>query len=318
MLLKFIVAISILFPFAGVWLMENGAYGESISKTGYPNGATSAFALYVGTVFFTIWMASKLRLFRNAGKRRQMMLRDPASINITVLVLMLAMAAFLLFGLGGIGNYYGTTNAGQFRANLGGVGAALGSIVFKYIAPSMFAFVLMTNVAWDARRITSTTVLILALIMALIGGSYGFKSSFVLALLPAAILYFWRASPWWLLPLSLAAMCLILAGYMLFEGLGIGVAVERMISRLFVLQGDVSWWVWNLYRNDLPLPSYADTLLPVAGDRFFSFATGITPENRHQWVVRPFRADDHLSFGLFSRGLFWPATTTQERYSARA
>ena len=147
MLFKFVVTISFLFPLVGVRLMENGAFGLSVDKLGYPNGATWAFLLYCSVTLVTVLAASKLGLFHNVGKGRPQPLRDPGTISLVSLLLMVSMLGFLLFGLGGIDNYYRITNAGTFRAALSGVSGALGSIILKYIAPAVFAFALMTNAA---------------------------------------------------------------------------------------------------------------------------------------------------------------------------
>jgi type II secretory pathway pseudopilin PulG len=289
MLFKFVVTISFLFPLVGVRLMENGAYGLSVLKRGYPNGATWAFLLYCSVAFATVLAASKLGLFCNVGKGRPQALRHPGMISLISLLLMVSMLGFLLFGLGGIDNYYRITNAGTFRAALSGVSGALGSIILKYVAPALFAFALMTNVAWNPNRVKSVTVLLLALVMMLIGGSYGFKSSFVLAVLPAAMLYYWRSSPWTLLPLGVAAVCVILLGYVFFAGsLTIGDALDSLVYRLFVLQGDAAWWVWDLHREGEPLPAYTPTLLPMIGDRIFSLVTGITRDKQLEWVMSHF------------------------------
>jgi oligosaccharide repeat unit polymerase len=289
MLFKFVVTISFLFPLVGVRLMENGAYGLSVFKRGYPNGATWAFLLYCSVAFATVLAASKLGLFHKVGKGRPQALRHPGTISLISLLLMVSMLGFLLFGLGGIDNYYRITNAGTFRAALSGVSGALGSIILKYIAPAVFAFAFMTNVAWNPNRIKSVTVLLLALVMMLIGGSYGFKSSFVLAVLPAAMLYYWRSSPWMLLPLGVAAVCAILLGYAFFAGSPtVGDALESLVYRLFVLQGDVAWWVWDLHREGEPLPAYTPTLLPMIGDRIFSLVTGITRDQQLEWVMSHF------------------------------
>jgi hypothetical protein len=291
MLFKFIVRVAILFPLVGIWLMEGGAYGGSVGQRGYPNGATWAYLIYYAAVaLFTMRTLQRAGTFRLAGWRRgTYSLRRPSEINFRCTLFMVAMLAFLLYGLGGINNYYGLTNAGTFRASLTGASAAIGSIILKYIAPAMFAFVLMTNVAWNPRLVKSAPVVTLSIVMMLISGSYGFKSSFVLALLPAGILYFWRSSPRVLAPLGFAAMCAILFGYIFFANSpSIGVAVEQMTDRLFVLQGDVAWHMWTRYVDGGPFPSYADTLLPVAGDRIFSFLTGITAADQREWIMSHF------------------------------
>jgi oligosaccharide repeat unit polymerase len=291
MLFKFIVGIAILFPLVGIWLMEGGAYGGSVGQRGYPNGATWAYLIYyVAVAFFTMRTLQRTGTFRDAGKRRKpYSLRHPWKINFWCTLIMGAMLAFLLYGLGGINNYYGLTNSGTFRASLTGFSAAIGSIILKYIAPAMFAFVLMTNVAWNPKLVRSGAVLMLSVVMMLISGSYGFKSSFVLALLPAGILYCWRSSPLVLAPLGFVAMCFILFGYMFFaSSASIGVALGQMTDRLFVLQGDVPWLMWTRYADGGPFPSYSDTLLPVAGDRIFSFLTGITAADERAWIMSHF------------------------------
>ena len=168
-------------------------------------------------------------------------------------------------------------------------------------------------------------ILTLGLIMVLIGGSYGYKSSFILAVLPAAILYYWRAPPSALIPLAIVAICVILFGYLYFSSISdIGVAFNKMVDRLFVAQGDVSWFIWNKYINGEPLTNYHLTLLPIVGDRLFSLITGVTQANRDLWVsthyslmmtyVSGYSIDTILgghnntgtvfSEGLFAAGLF--------------
>lgn len=289
MLFKFIVAVCFLFPLLGVWLMEGGAFGGSVNKTGEPNGATLAFALYCTVALLTVWIASRFSAFRRFGQRSVLPLQKPESVTFRAAVLLLVMLAFLLFGLGGIDNYYGRTNAGEYRASMGAAGGLLYGIIIKYLAPSLFAFAFMTNVAWDNRRMRSGAVLLLGITMMLIGGSTGYKSAFVLAVLPAAILYWWRASPWMIAPLGAVAITLILFGYLYFANIAtLAVAVEKMVDRLFVLQGDVAWLVWGKYVNDDPLPPYGDTLWPIAGNRIFSWMTGITPAMELEWITSNF------------------------------
>jgi hypothetical protein len=287
---KFIVSAAILFPMVGVWLMENGAFGESINKQGYPNGATLAFGLYAGVAFATIWAASDLRIFHSVGCRPTMKLTNPSTINGRVFLLMMSMALFLVFGLSGIDNYLGIKDAGTFRASLSGASGAAGGIILKYLAPALFAFALMTNAAWDKRQVLSPVVIALAILMLLIGGSYGFKSSFILAMLPATILYFWRNSPLTLIPLGAVAVCVIIFGYFLFGRTpDVAVAFGKMTDRLFVLQGDVSWLIWERHQNGEPQPDYVKTLLPIAGDRIFSMITGIDRnQDELQWVMSHF------------------------------
>lgn len=289
MLLKFIVAVTLVCPLIGVWLMERGATGGSINREGFANGASCAFLLYVGLVVLSMKIASRRIFFRDVGLTDTIALRDPREINGRVILLMMLMLVYVLFGVGGIENYRLTTNAGEFRASLGPASGLFGGIILKYIAPSMFAFALMTNVAWSRRRIRSLAVLSLAAIMALIGGAYGYKSSFVLAVLPAAILYYWCSSALVLLPLGIIATCLILFGYYYFASISdIAVAFDMMLDRLFVLQGDVAWLVWELHQTDAPLPNYFNTLPAIAGDRIASFLTGITRDDEYDWVMSHF------------------------------
>lgn len=299
MLLKFIVAISFLFPLAGIWLMENGAYGGSIDVYGFSNGATQAFVFYAAVAFATMWACGKYRPFEKFGKRPPQRLRPPGLINLKCFLLILPMLAFVLFALGGINTIVGHVGSGEFRASLRD-GGFLGYMILKYFSPSLFAFALMTNVAWTKGRTMSLPVLGLAIINAMIAASFGFKSSIVLALLPAAILYYWRASPWNLVPLGAAAFALIVFGYLWFGGPDAQTfenALSQIFVRLFTLQGDVSWKVWDIYVNGEPLPSYINTLPEVMGDTLLTQLTDLkspagsdilSAGDRLQWVQAHF------------------------------
>ncbi len=269
--------------------MENGAFGGSIGREGSPNGATWAFLIYVGVALLTMRLASRSDIFRKFGRIESRTLINPNRVNVRAFLLMFLMLMFVLFGIGGIDNYRATTNSGEFRASLGPIGGLIGGIVLKYVAPSLFAFALMTNIVWDKRRVRSFVVLSLGVMMALIGGAFGFKSSFVSAILPAAILYYWRSSKLVLIPLGMIATCVILFGYLYFTTItDLGIAFSKMVDRLFILQGDVAWLIWDMYQKGDPLPSYSNTLLPIAGDRIASLLTGITRDNQYQWVMGHF------------------------------
>lgn len=269
--------------------MENRAFGGSIGREGSPNGATWAFLIYIGVALLTMRFASRSDFFRKFGSIESRTLINPSRVNVRAFLLMFLMLMFVLYGIGGIDNYRATTNSGEFRASLGPIGGLIGGIILKYIAPSLFAFALMTNIAWDKRRVRSFVVLSLGFMMVLIGGAFGFKSSFVSAVLPAALLYYWRSSKLILVPLGMIATCVILFGYLYFTTItDIGTAFAKMIDRLFVLQGDVAWLIWDMYQKGEPLPSYSNTLLPIAGDRIASLLTGVTRENQYQWVMGHF------------------------------
>lgn len=288
MLYKFIIFTCFAFPFVGIVMMEAGSYGLSINEFGSRNYASEAFLAYSTVVFLTIVTCDKLGIFRNLGKGRPKSLPNPDAVTFNAIILFIPMLAFVLIVLGGLSTLSGVVSAGEFRAALGG-GGALGYLIIKYFAPSIFSYALLTNVATNPRRLMSVPLIILGGLLLITSMSFGYKAAIVLALAPAAMLYFWKSSIWCLVPLAAGAMALIIFGYMFFQDIPtIGEAFQRLTYRLFILQGDVAWKVWDIHASGAPLPPYGPTLPPIVGDRIFSFLTQVTRADPEAWVATHF------------------------------
>jgi hypothetical protein len=130
-----------------------------------------------------------------------------------------------------------------------------------------------------------------AALTALIALSFGFKAGIVLAFLPAAVVYFWRASDLWVIPLALAAVLFIYVGYSFIDDTNpanMSAILSNLGYRLTVLQGDVAWKIWGLHQAGIPLPSYIETLPPILGDRLSGIMTGVDRSAPVPWVLTHF------------------------------
>lgn len=286
---RYIIIFCFVAPLIGIMQMERGAYGGSVLQAGYPNGATVAYLLGVLIFIVTIVMARELKAFRFASVST-VPAREPSSWILLSATLALAlMAAFTLFASGGIHVLLRIEDRGSFRAGLGGTGAA-SYLFLKYYSPAIMAYLVLLY----SRRPWFGMVMPLALpavLTALIALSFGFKSGIVLAFLPAAIVYFWRMSDLWAVPLACAALVSIYIGYSFFDDTSIGnfsSILDSVFYRLTVLQGDVAWKIWGLYQSGEPLPSYVDTLPSILGDRVVGMLTGIDRSDPMSWVLTHF------------------------------
>jgi hypothetical protein len=123
-------------------------------------------------------------------------------------------------------------------------------------------------------------------IVVLIGASWGFKSTAMLILMPALLLLNWRIRPWTLVGLSLAFAGTLVLFFLIFDS-SAGEHSEFasiLLTRLTVLQGDVSWHIWDLYSNEEPLPNYWPTLLAAFGDTFLSLL-GPSRSDPYEWML---------------------------------
>lgn len=215
---RYIVAFCFLAPLIGIMQMGGaGAYGGSVLQVGHPNGATVAFGIGLLAFLVAVVVASELELFSFAGLR-QLPLPEPSSrIWILATVSLLAMAFFTLFVSGGIHVMLRSVGRGDFRAGLGDTGA-VSYLILKYYSPALLAYLALLY----SRRPWYDAIVPLglpAILVALISLSFGFNSGMVLALLPAAVVYVWRTSGWWVVPLAALPLVLISVGYSFFEGL---------------------------------------------------------------------------------------------------
>jgi hypothetical protein len=119
-----------------------------------------------------------------------------------------------------------------------------------------------------------------------IGASWGFKTTAISILMPALLLLYWRVRPIQLVTLGAIFVASVVLFVQLFD-----VDVEAitdiqafLLTRITVLQGDVSWYIWDLYSDGTALPNYWPTLLAALGDKVVS-ALFVSRLDWYEWML---------------------------------
>jgi len=201
-------------------------------------------------------------------------------------VLLVPMAGYVLFVIGGIHTILDGVGAGKFRAELGN-GGALGYLILKFYAPALFSVTALCMAT--TRRLSLFSVASLVL-LAVISISFGYKSAIIMALLPTAVLLFWNCRLRSVLYLGGAVTVAIVVSYWFMKPDDqVKIPLLAAIGyRAFVLNAEGAWKIWDIYSSGGDLPSYLNTLPAVFGDRVYSALTGITRSDPEAWVMSHF------------------------------
>lgn len=287
MIFRAAIAVSLLFPLVGVFLLELGFFGPDISQSGHPNGATLALATYSMVMVATIYVTERYGFFHTLGARA--IPKDtPAPLsNLKIIAILAPMAALILFSAGGLQTIMGERTAGSFRVGLTSSTGVPSYLILKYYAPATFAYVALEQ-AKHGRLWSSTQLIIAGLLLILISISFGYKTAIVMAMLPAVTVVCWRASLRTVMQLGIVASLITVAAYLLMTNRDLPATLDAIFQRLFLWHGGVPWKVWEMYINGTPFPSYINTLPTIFSDRLYTMMTGVTRANETAWVMSHF------------------------------
>ncbi len=283
---KYLVGFVLLTPLIGIWLVEGGEYAASLGFNGHPNGATLAYACYAATVAIVAWFCSG----RRSGAPQRFADPRPADAQLRVfgknllLVSSLFLAIFL-FGFGAINVWAGTIGKGEFRTGLGPLGA-IPNLMTKFILPALLAYAAALFCKSTKRRSLRRLLAANFALIFVIGASWGFKSTAFIVLVPALLIIYWRIDFLALLKLVLAFLLLLVAFFYQFD-----VDVETyaevhtfLFTRITVIQGDVSWYIWDKHVEGEPFPNYWPTLLAAFGDKLLTLFD-LSRGNFFEWTL---------------------------------
>lgn len=283
---KYLVGFVLLTPLIGIWLVEGGEYAASLGFVGHPNGATLAYACYAATVAIVAWSCSGRRatvLQRFADTR----LAD-AQLRVFGKNLLLVSTVFLLiflFGFGAINVWTGAAGKGEFRTGLGPLGA-IPNLMTKFILPALLAYAAGLFQKSSKRRSLRRLLAANFALIFVIGASWGFKSTAFIVLVPALLIIYWRIDLIALLKLVLVFSLLLVAFFYQFD-----VAVETyaevhtfLFTRITVIQGDVSWYIWDKHVAGEAFPNYWPTLLAAFGDKLLTLFD-LSRGNFFEWTL---------------------------------
>jgi oligosaccharide repeat unit polymerase len=269
------------------FLLEMGWWGPDINERGYPNGATAALATYSAVILATVWLAERYKLFHAFGAARSEVCDRAPLSNIKIVAIFAPMAAFVLFGAGGIQTILGHQGAGAFRVGLTSVTGVPSYLILKCYAPATFAYVALER-AKLGRTWSSSQTIVAGLLLAVISISFGYKTAILMAMLPAVTLLYWKSSLRTLATLAAIACCVTITAYLLMTQKDLASTFDAIFQRLFLWHGGIPWKIWDMYASGSTFPSYVHTLPSIFLDRLYTMLTGITRSDETDWVMAHF------------------------------
>lgn len=287
-MLFYLVLFALLTPLSGLIAMEFGAFGGSFGGFGHRNGASLAFCAYAVPALLTARyvVRKKWGMSRKPGASAEQVASGFSALGIVVLAVIVMCLTVMLFAVGGVRVLTGEVGKGEFRATLGGFGA-LTYWITKFFVPVLLAY--LAAIYLSARKNVQNKLLMAASFAAtfVLGLTLGFKTSSIFVLMPAIILLNWRVSFRKVMAYGLIFAVITFGTFVWFDRTQetAGTIFTTLVVRATVLQGDVSWYVWETYVSGKPLPEYGRTLLAVFGDRVFSLLTGYTRDHQYEWVM---------------------------------
>ncbi|GFE82023.1 hypothetical protein GCM10011487_40230 [Steroidobacter agaridevorans] len=281
---------ALLTPLLGIIQVEQGAYAPSVNRWGEPNGATYAFAAYIVFALLGVWISTRGTFFRDSTRREAASVAIPRievmKFSTVALIVNGAFCVLTVVVFGGLSVLSGEVGKGEFRTSLGGFGA-VAYLILKWLAPTIFALACAMYSAGGKPRGARIPLVVLGLITAIIGASWGFKTTALYILLPGVMVMLWfRPARALLLPAA-AAFASIFVAFQMFdklEGMIYESAFQFILARLTIFQGDVSWFIWDMWRSGEEFANYWITPMVAIGDRLFSMLSGITRDDMQEWV----------------------------------
>jgi hypothetical protein len=267
-------------------MVERGEYAQSVAIEGFPNGASVMYAVYavvtVTTMFLVIRTNSRLgQAVRPAivgNENARAFASRLIFLNTTFLVIM-------LLGFEGLKVWSGEISKGAFRVGLGPL-SGFAYLMTKYVVPALFAYSCLLFLECKERKLY--LLYLNALLVVLIGSTWGFKTTSIAMLTPAIILVFWKVNVRQTLSVVGLGILVIVIMYQAFDVTDEtnvdASAYDTLLYRTTVLQGDVAWYIWQVYTDGETFPAYLPTLLAAFGDNILS-GFGFNRNDHYQWML---------------------------------
>lgn len=293
-------------PLLGVIAMETGEVSPFLDIPGRPNGAAIAYLVHLAFFFLAYrWgvakgaVASAKQVTFPANAQNRLDLYSVACIAIFAVL-----AGLMLFAFRGIDVLFLRMDKADFRISLGPLGGIM-VLATKWIMPAMFAGLVAScrQLGWRGLRLPAVALCVIFLFA--VAASWGFKTTFLVMLLPAVLLVTssFRISA--LLMISgFAAINVILFSLFFDQHISLEKAYDALWLRLTVLQGDLAWYTWDSALGGFRLPDYWKTFLPIFGDGVLRSLTGADPATDYaEWASYYFGPSMTLFGGYPVEGL---------------
>lgn len=272
--------------------MEQGAFGLDIGMTGYPNGASYAYCIYLIMFLVAYKLSAKSFLARIKIKNKR--LEQSNAVNkrlIRATVFNLVILIIMLFVFGGYKVWMGIVDKGDFRSSFGFFGP-IAYYVTLLVSPSIMAYITCFRSKLKSNKTVRAFWLLNICLTLIIGSTWGFKSTSITMLIPTIIIYYQKVSIKSISIIGGSAFTLLVFFSVIFDGgkittkdilaLKDSLTIEAtnditklnpltfVVYRLTVMQGNSAWKVWDVYYNNQPLPDYSKFLVAIIGDKALS------------------------------------------------
>lgn len=267
--------------------MESGEVSPFLDIPGRANGATIAYIVHLVSFFLAFRWFQK----RRAPKVPQKVFAHPSgqtkvdSYTIICLSSFVVLAGLMLFVFRGIDVLLLNIDKADFRISLGPLGGLM-TLATKWLMPAMFAGLVVScfDYGWTGLRMFATGVCAVCLFF--VAASWGYKTTFLVMLLPTALLITRSVNIFVLIGmLAFVSLNVILFSLFFDQHQSLDKALEALAFRLTVLQGDLAWYTWDSAIQGIRLPDYWKTFLPIFGDGGLRIIAGVDPRiNYAQWA----------------------------------
>lgn len=291
---KYLIMFALLTPFIGIWRVEQGAYATSVGILGYENGATLAFSTYLALLLLVTFLSVNGYVTRSSKIDYSPVVQNNTEVKhsyvyFSTLLMMLNFGFLLimLFVFDGAKVWFSNMDKGMFRVSLGSFGA-LPYMMTKFVIPALFAYSTLLLMQEERRSYIKCLWYINAFLIIIVGATWGFKTTGLVMLLPSLLILNWRMPAYKLIIYFASFFLFMMLFFIVFDAQSMeGVdMILFLLERLTVLQGDVSWYVWGIFREGDTFPNYWPTLLAAMGDTVLS--TFVSKGDLIEWIYYHF------------------------------
>lgn len=267
--------------------MESGEASPFLDVPGRANGATIAYLVHLASFFLAYrWL---MRRRRHVPTNRFGAHPDGQtkvdSFSVVCLSTFVVLAGLMLFVFRGLDVLLLNVDKADFRISLGPLGGLM-TLATKWFMPAMFAGLVVScqHYGWTGMRIAATVVCTACLF--LVASSWGYKTTFLVMMLPTALLVTRSVSILVLIAmLAFVGLNVVLFSLFFDQHQSLEIAFEALTFRLTVLQGDLAWYTWDSAIVGVRLPDYWKTFLPIFGDGGLRAIAGVDPlSNYAEWA----------------------------------
>ncbi len=287
---KYLIMFALFTPLIGVWRVEQGAYAASVGIFGYQNGATLAFSSYLAVLIFVTFLSVNSYVARSSKMYYSPMVHNTTEekhsyVHFSILLMMLNFGFLLimLFVFDGAKVWFNNMDKGIFRASLGSFGA-FPYMMTKFVIPALFAYSTLQLVQIKRSSYFKYLWYVNAFLIIVVGSTWGFKTTGLFMMLPSLLILNWRMPVHKLITYFGSFFLFIMLFFTVFDAQSMeGIdMIPFLFDRLTVLQGDVSWYIWGIFREGYTFPNYWPTLLAAMGDSALS--TFVSNEDLIEWI----------------------------------